>query len=167
VIGGGDFAADRIIPDCIRAASEGRDIIVRNPYSTRPYEHVLEPIAAYLMIAEAQYRDRRYEGNYNVGPNETDYWTTGDLVTLFCNKWNQVTGTVVSWVTQYDAGPHEANFLKLDCSKLKKTLNWSPRWDVEISMEKIVEWTDIYLKNGDVTACMEKQIREFLLEKTS
>jgi CDP-glucose 4,6-dehydratase len=161
VIGGGDFATDRIIPDCIRAASAGQNIIVRNPYSTRPYEHVLEPVVAYLMIAEAQYQDLKYAGNYNVGPDDTDCWTTGDLVTLFCNKWNQATGASVSWIDQYDGGPHEANFLKLDCSKLKKTFNWSPRWNVETTMEKIVEWSKIFLDDGDVTACMEKQIREF------
>lgn len=84
VIGGGDFANDRIIPDCIRAVAENREIIVRNPFSTRPYEHVLEPIAAYLMIAKAQYEDReKYEGSYNVGPDETDCWTTGDLVVVY------------------------------------------------------------------------------------
>lgn len=86
VIGGGDFATDRIIPDCIRAALEGREIVVRNPYSTRPYQHVLEPIAVYLMIAARQYEKRDFEGNYNVGPDETDCYTTGELVTLFCEK---------------------------------------------------------------------------------
>ena len=162
VIGGGDFATDRIIPDCIRAAGVGKDIIVRNPYSTRPYEHVLEPIVAYLMIAQAQYNDKdKYAGSYNVGPNETDCWTTGDLVTLFCNKWNAKTGANIKWVNRYDGGPHEANFLKLDCSKLKVALGWKPRWDVEKTMEKIVEWSDAYLNNGDFIEVMKNQIKEF------
>ena len=161
VIGGGDFADDRIIPDCIRAAQKGEDIIVRNPFSTRPYEHVLEPVVAYLMIAKAQYEDKSYASNYNVGPDDADCWTTGELVTLFCKKWNNQTGANIRWVDRYDGGPHEANFLKLDCSKLKKTFGWSPRWNVETTMEKIVEWSDVYLKNGDVIACMEKQIKEF------
>lgn len=162
VIGGGDFATDRIIPDCIRAAGAGKDIIVRNPYSTRPYEHVLEPIVAYLMIAQAQYNDKdKYAGSYNVGPNETDCWTTGDLVTLFCNKWNAKTGANIKWVNRYDGGPHEANFLKLDCSKLKVALGWKPRWDVEKTMEKIVEWSDAYLNNGDFIEVMKNQIKEF------
>ena len=161
VIGGGDFADDRIIPDCIRAAKKGEDIIVRNPFSTRPYEHVLEPVVAYLMIAKAQYEDKTYASNYNVGPDDADCWTTGELVTLFCDKWNTQTGDSIKWINKYDGGPHEANFLKLDCSKLKKTFGWSPRWNVETTMEKIVEWSDIYFKNGDVTACMEKQIKEF------
>lgn len=162
VIGGGDFATDRIIPDCIRAVQEGRDIIVRNPYSTRPYEHVLEPVVAYLMIAEAQYNDKVFAGNYNVGPDEIDCWTTGDLVTLFCEKWTVVTGKEIKWVNQYDGGPHEANFLKLDCSKLKTTFGWKPRWNVETTMEKIVEWSNVYLLGQDVAECMEKQIREFV-----
>lgn len=163
VIGGGDFANDRIIPDCIRAVSEDKEIIVRNPFSTRPYEHVLEPVVAYLMIAKEQYENReKYEGNYNVGPDETDCWTTGDLVTLFCEKWNQATGSNVTWKNEYDGGPHEANFLKLDCSKLKNTFGWKPRWNVETTMEKIVEWSVVYLSGGDVAACMERQIGEFL-----
>ena len=151
VIGGGDFANDRIIPDCIRAVAENREIIVRNPFSTRPYEHVLEPVAAYLMIAKAQYEDReKYEGSYNVGPDETDCWTTGDLVTLFCEKWNTAAGSHVTWKNEYDGGPHEANFLKLDCSKLKSVFGWRPRWNVETTMEKIVEWSLVYLKDGHV-----------------
>ena len=162
VIGGGDFAVDRIIPDCIRAAWNKQDIIVRNRYSTRPYEHVLEPIVAYIMIVKAQYEDKKYAGNYNVGPDETDCWTTGDLVTLFCEKWNAATGDGIRWINQYDGGPHEANFLKLDCSKLKRTLDWKPHWNVETSMEKIVEWSRIYFENGDVSACMKAQIENFL-----
>lgn len=162
VIGGGDFAADRIIPDCIRAVEKGENIIVRNPFSIRPYEHVLEPLVAYLIIAEAQYKDKKYEGNYNVGPNEIDCWTTGDLVNLFCEKWNKTTGNNIRWVNQYDGGPHEANFLKLDCSKMKKVFGWKPHWDVETAMEKIVEWSLIYLKNEDVSACVYKQIQEFI-----
>lgn len=161
VIGGGDFANDRIIPDCIRAVAEKRNIIVRNPYSTRPYQHVLEPVVAYLMIAKAQYEDRKLAGNYNVGPDDTDCWTTGDLVTLFCDEWKKQTGDSISWENQYDGGPHEANFLKLDCSKIKKTFGWKPVWNVEEAMKKIVEWSDCYLKNGNVVECMKKQIAEF------
>ena len=163
VIGGGDFANDRIIPDCIRAVAENREIVVRNPYSVRPYEHVLEPIAVYLMIAKEQYENKeKYEGNYNVGPDETDCWTTGDLVTLFCEKWNAVTGSNITWKNEHDGGPHEANFLKLDCSKLKSTFGWKPRWNVETTMEKVVEWSVVYLDGGDVAECMRKQIMDFI-----
>ena len=97
VIGGGDFAEDRIIPDCVRAAEKNKDIIVRNPYSTRPYQHVLDPVGAYLMIAEGQFEDRNLAGNYNVGPDESECWTTGELVTLFCQQWNQTMGTSLDW----------------------------------------------------------------------
>lgn len=162
VIGGGDFASDRIIPDCVRAVKNAQDIIVRNPYSTRPYQHVLEPVAVYLMIAAAQYENKSLAGNYNVGPDERDCYTTGDLVTLFCNKWNAAAHTQISWKNVYDGGPHEANFLKLDCSKLKATFGWKPRWNVETAMEKIVEWFQAYFAGRDVSACMDAQIREFL-----
>ena len=165
VIGGGDFANDRIIPDCVRAASEGKEIIVRNPYSTRPYQHVLEPVAVYLMIAQAQYENGKLAGSYNVGPDDIDCWTTGELVTLFCNKWNKEMGTDITWKNIYDGGPHEANFLKLDCSKLKATFKWKPRWNVEAAMEKIMEWTRVYLAGGNVSECMDRQIEEFLLKE--
>ena len=165
VIGGGDFATDRIIPDCIRAVEVGKSIIVRNPYSIRPYQHVLEPVAAYLMIAQAQYENRNLAGCYNVGPDDTDCWTTGRLVTLFCEEWKKQTGQEAVWENQYDGGPHEANFLKLDCSKIKSTFGWKPRWNVPHTMEKIVEWSKCFLTGGDVDACMERQIREFYREK--
>ena len=89
VIGGGDFAADRIIPDCIRAALEKKPVPVRNPHSTRPFQHVLEPLYAYLMIAAAQYEDGRFAGYYNVGPGDEDCVTTGELVDLFCRAWGE------------------------------------------------------------------------------
>ena len=165
VIGGGDFASDRVIPDCIRAVEAGVEMTVRNPDSTRPYQHVLEPIAAYLLIAMEQYENPGLAGNYNVGPQEADCWRTGDLVSLFCAVWNrQIAGTKLhraSWRKQNDGGPHEANFLKLDCSKLKTTFGWKPRWNVETAMDKIVEWSRVYLEKGDVKAQMAEQVREF------
>lgn len=161
VIGGGDFAADRIIPDCVRAVLDGKEIIVRNPYSVRPFQHVLEPLLVYLMIAQRQYEDPECAGCYNVGPDETDCYTTGELVTLFCEKWNQVTKAQAGWKNVSDAGPHEANFLKLDCSKLKQTFGWRPVWDVEKAMEKIVEWTIAYREGKDLYECMRGQIEEF------
>lgn len=157
VIGGGDFAKDRIIPDCVRAALKGEDIIVRNPYSTRPYQHVLESICAYLMIAAKQYEDIRYAGYYNVGPDDRDCFQTGKLVDIFVECW----GGGLGRADRYDGGPHEANFLKLDCSKLKTTFNWKPIWNLETAIEKVVEWTKCWNSGGDVRACMDKQIREF------
>lgn len=158
VIGGGDFANDRIIPDCVRAAIEQKDIIVRNPFSTRPYQHVLEPLYAYLMIAAKQYGDIKYADYYNVGPDDVDCFQTGALVDLFVSKW----GNELKWINQYDGGPHEANFLKLDCSKLKATFGWQPRWNLETAIEKVVEWNKCWQVDEDVNQCMDKQIEEFL-----
>ena len=110
VIGGGDFAADRIVPDCIRAMQKGEEIAVRNPYSTRPYQHVLEPLYLYLTVAMRQYEDGSFAGYYNVGPDDEDCIATGELVDLFCGFW----GGEARWENRYDGGPHEANFLKLD-----------------------------------------------------
>lgn len=157
VIGGGDFANDRIIPDCVRAATKKEDIIVRNPYSTRPYQHVLEPLYAYLMIAAKQYEDITYEGYYNVGPDDCDCFETGALVDLFIKHW----GEGLKWVNKYDGGPHEANFLKLDCSKLKTTFNWSPKWNLDTAVQKVVEWSKCWIGGYDVCACMDRQIEEF------
>lgn len=157
VIGGGDFANDRIIPDCVRAAWKKEKIIVRNPHSTRPYQHVLEPLFAYLMIAAAQYENKEYAGFYNVGPDDCDCITTKQLVDCFCNKW----GENLTWVNQSDGGPHEANFLKLDCSKIKQTFGWKPRWRAETAVAKTVEWSKCFFAGEDITLCMQKQIEEF------
>ena len=157
VIGGGDFANDRIIPDCIRAAATGKDIIVRNPHSTRPYQLVLEPLAVYLTIAMRQHEDGRYQGYYNVGPDDKDCVTTGRLVDMFCRAW----GGDVKWVNQYDGGPHEANFLKLDCSRIKSVFGWRPRYGVEEAVEKTVEWSRAYLDGEDMLEVMDRQITEF------
>ncbi|MBQ8804701.1 MAG: CDP-glucose 4,6-dehydratase [Tyzzerella sp.] len=161
VIGGGDFANDRIIPDCVRAAGAKKDIVVRNPFSTRPYQHVLEPLAMYLRIVKEQYEDKKYAGFYNVGPDDCDCVTTGKLVDLFCEKW----GENLKWINQYDGGPHEANFLKLDCSKIKSVFGWKPRWGVEEAIEKTVAWSKVYYTDGDIPACMDKQIKEFFVDK--
>lgn len=160
VIGGGDFANDRIVPDCIRAAEKKEDIIVRNPNSTRPYQHVLEPVYAYLMIAVKQYEDGKYAGYYNVGPDDVDCFTTGNLVDLFISKW----GEGMKWIDKFDGGPHEANFLKLDCSKLKSAFGWKPHWNLDTAIEMTVEWTKCWLSGGNIRECMDKEIEKFLSE---
>ena len=157
VIGGGDFSNDRIIPDCIRAAKNGTDIIVRNPHSTRPYQHVLEPLAMYMMIAMEQYKDKKFAGFYNVGPDDGDCVTTGELTDLFCKHW----GEGIKWINKSVSGPHEANFLKLDCSKIKSVFGWKPVWDVDKAIEKTVEWFKIFFAGNDVAKCMDEQIKEF------
>ena len=151
-------ASDRIIPDCIRAAEKGEPIAVRNPYSTRPYQHVLEPLYAYLMIAARQMQDGRCAGYYNVGPDDADCFQTGALVELFVRHW----GEGMKWIDRSDGGPHEAGFLKLDCSLLKSTFGWKPRWNLETAVAMTVEWSKIWLAGGDARACMDRQIQAFL-----
>lgn len=161
VIGGGDFARDRIIPDCVRAAADKQPIIVRNPYSTRPYQHVLEPVMAYLMIAQKQYEDPSFAGWYNVGPDDCDCVTTGELTTLFCQAW----GDGMAWENRSEANaPHEANFLKLDCSKIKTTFGWKPRWHMQEAIEMTVEWSKVWMDGGDVPAVMREQIMEYMTQ---
>ena len=160
VIGGGDFAADRIIPDCVRAALAGEEIVIRNPYSTRPYQHVLEPLFAYLMIAQRQYEEGKFAGYYNVGPDDADCFATGKLVDVFVATW----GDGLRYAVRCDNGPHEANFLKLDCSKLKTTFGWRPTWNLAQAIAKVVEWTRVYRDGGDIPAVMDKQIDAFLAD---
>lgn len=157
VIGGGDFANDRIIPDCVRAMEAGTEIIVRNPYSTRPFQHVLEPLFAYLEIMQKQFEDRAFQGYYNVGPDDCDCVTTGNLVTMFCEIW----GGDAAWINRHDGGPHEANFLKLDCSKIKHVFGWQPHWHIRETMEKTIEWSQAYLNGNAMLEVTDRQIREY------
>ena len=162
VIGGGDFARDRIIPDCVRSALLAEDIVIKNPYSIRPYQHVLEPLNVYLTIAKSQYENIAFSGYYNVGPDDEDCVSTGTLATLFCEKW----GNGLKWVNKSEANaPREANFLKLNSSKIKKTFGWKPRWNIEKAIEKTVEWTKEYSNDGDMISCTDKQIEDFYMVK--
>lgn len=168
VIGGGDFAADRIIPDCIRASFDGKPIIVRNPNSTRPYQHVLEPLFAYLTVAMKQMEDFKFASNYNIGPNDDNCVTTGELVDTFVNEWNAMVtekGLMAERKDMSDGGPHEANFLKLDCTKLKETFEWEPKWSVADTIKRIIEFELIRKDGGSSTAlaeCMDRQIAEYM-----
>lgn len=162
VIGGGDFAKDRIIPDCVRAAIAKEDIVVRNPYSTRPYQHVLEPVICYLKMAALQYNDKSVASAYNIGPNDTDAVTTGAITTMFCDKWNTYANDGIKWINKSDGGPHEAGFLKLDCTKIKEKLGWNPVWDINMAMNKVTEWYSVYANGGDVVSITENQIKEYM-----
>lgn len=155
VIGGGDFSVDRIVPDCVRASINKQPIIVRNPHSTRPYQHVLECLRGYLTLAIKQY-DKSFADNYNFGPDDSDCVTTGTIVDLFCKYWNGA-----SWINKSDDGPHEANFLKLDCSKAKSVLKWYPIWGIDTALQKTVEWYQAYADKRDLTDVTDKQIKEY------
>lgn len=157
VIGGGDFSKDRIIPDCVKAARLKKPIIVRNPNSTRPYQHVLEPLSAYLLILKSQYEDRSKEGVFNVGPEDADCVTTGRLVDIFCKTW----GEGMTWENVSDGGPHEANFLKLDCSKIKAELDWKPVLDIEEAVKLTVDWSKAYDEGLNHMEVIEGQIKTY------
>ena len=161
VIGGGDYAADRIIPDCVRAAESGQDIIIRNPDSIRPYQHVLEPVMAYLMVADRQMSDLTLAGSYNIGPDEENCVNTKYMATEFCRHWEANTGKKVKICIRPDGGPHEAGYLKLDCSRIKKAFGWKPVWDIRKAVCKSVElYTELQLEKSGLT-CMQRQIREY------
>lgn len=160
VFGGGDFAPDRIIPDCVRAAQTGQALLIRNPNSMRPYQYVLEPVFAYLLAAQRQYEDKRFAGSYNVGPDECDCVTTLRLVELFQRHW----GEGFSWTSEAEKNaPHEDRVLKLDCAKFRETFGWRPRWHVEEAVQKTVSWTKVWLSGGDIPAEMDRQIENFML----
>ena len=135
------------------------EIIVRNPYSTRPFQHVLEPLYVYLLIAMKQYENSGFSGYYNVGPDDTDCITTGELCDIFCTHY----GDGAAWknVSEENA-VHEAGFLRLDTAKLKSTFNWKPVWNIGTALQKVVEWTKVYAAGGDVNAVCSAQINEFL-----
>ena len=172
VIGGGDFANDRIIPDCVRTLEQAvREkaaeavISVRNPYSTRPYQHVLEPLVMYLSLAAAQAKDPMVADWYNVGPDDMDCVTTGELVTLFCQEWNEMRNGLpeARWEDRAEKNaPHEAGFLKLDSSKIKRVLGYRPQWHIAECMKKTAEFSKVYITDKqEIAGEMDRQIRAF------
>nr|WP_314609435.1 CDP-glucose 4,6-dehydratase [uncultured Lachnoanaerobaculum sp.] len=159
VIGGGDFAKDRIIPDCVRAAVSGKPVIIRNPNSIRPFQHVLEPLFIYLDIVMRQSQDReRFEGYFNVGPDDSDCVNAQTLVESFKRAW----GEGFDFKIKSDGGPHEAGFLKLNCDKLKKVYGWKPVLNVHDAIDLSVEWYKAWSKGEDMDAVTQKQILAYL-----
>lgn len=159
VIGGGDWAADRLIPDCIDALVNSRKIIIRNPKAIRPWQHVLEPLSGYLTLAQRLYEDgANFAEGWNFGPNDEDAKPVEWIVQRMCKLWP---GTA-----QYeiDTGvhPHEANYLKLDCSKAKMRLGWYPHWNLEYALQNIVEWVSAFNKKADMQQICLKQISDYM-----
>ena len=137
----------------------GDEIIVRNPYSIRPYQHVLEPVCAYLMVAQRQYEDASLQGNYNIGPDNCDCVTTGTLADLFCKYW----GEEAHWINLSPEGaPHEAGLLKLDCARIQRVMNWRPVWHIDDAVKKVVEWSKVYLRHGNLAEEMDRQIDAYI-----
>ena len=154
VIGGGDFAKDRIIPDCVRAAIAGNVIQIRNPNSVRPYQYVLDALSAYLLIAEKQYADPSLAGPYNVGPEEADYVTTGRLADMFCAAW----GAGLRWERVENAGPHEDCALRLSCDRLGQKLRWKNKLCLTSAIADTVKWTKAWQSGKEVKAATQRNI---------
>lgn len=159
VIGGGDFSANRIVPDCVRSALSGEQLVLRNPNSIRPYQHVLEPLAAYLIIAASQEADHSKAGWYNVGPDPVDCKTTGEMADMFAAAW----GDGFSWRAERTDGPHEAGLLMLANDKIRNAFGWCPAWGAEEAVERTAEWTRAW-QGGRALACMDEQIDDYLQE---
>jgi len=159
VIGGGDFAADRIIPDCIRAVRNRQVIRLRNPDSIRPYQHVMDPLSAYLLIAHRQYEEMSLAGDYNVGPDSCDCLTTGQLADLFCQSW----GEGAKWEHMGETGPHEDAVLKLDCEKIRTALGWRPRWNINRAVDETAAWAKAWLRGEGMADYTAEQIKTFFL----
>ncbi len=158
VIGGGDWAADRLVPDCVRAILAGEKIIIRSPHAIRPWQHVLEPLSGYLVLAQKLFeKGPDYAEGWNFGPDESDAKPVGWVVEKLCSKWGKNAGC------ELDKGkhPHEANYLKLDCSKANLRLGWRPRWKLEQAIDKVIEWAKAYHEQRDIREICFQQIKEY------
>jgi CDP-glucose 4,6-dehydratase len=158
VVGGGDWAEDRLVPDCIRALEAGKPVTVRNPDAVRPWQHVLEPLSGYLRLAESLYVNGQLDAEgWNFGPHDTDAKPVRYIVETICRTW----GAGASWETQRGPHPHEANFLKLDISKARQRLGWSPRWNLEEALIRIVDWHRAWLEGKDMRRYCLDQIQHY------
>lgn len=158
VIGGGDWARDRLIPDFIRAISYNQKVVIRSPYAIRPWQHVLEPLNGYLILAAKLFSEGpKYNGGWNFGPYDKDTKNVEWITQTICKLW----GNGASYGVDINPQPHEANYLKLDCSKAKAELGWEPKWNIHKTLESIVKWNKVYLRGGDVRKITENQIEEY------
>lgn len=158
VIGGGDWATDRLIPDIMRAIMREERVRIRSPHAIRPWQHVLEPLSGYLLLAEKLYSEQsRYAEAWNFGPNDADARPVQAIVERLTSQW----GDGASWALDGDEHPHEATFLKLDCSKARNRLGWQPRWNLERALDEIVAWYKAAARQEDMRAVTLKQIDQF------
>jgi len=159
VIGGGDFASDRLIPDCIRGVMKCEKIIVRNPDSTRPWQHVLEPLSGYLMLAESLYKaPKEFSSGWNFGPKEKDAKAVINIIEAFCKFWGNDAGYEIR---RNPNAPHEAGYLRLDSTKAQKKLLWKPRWNSVMAVRKTVEWYKVYQEKGNLSEITSRQIESY------
>jgi CDP-glucose 4,6-dehydratase len=158
VIGGGDWSQDRLIPDIMRAIQKGSDVLIRNPHSIRPWQHVLEPLSGYLLLAEKLYESSgQYSEAWNFGPNDNDAKPVEFIVESLIEHW----GREASWVLDGVDHPHEASYLKLDCSKAKTKLNWQPKWDIDRTLKEVVDWYQSYVDGRDMKELSLEQIEKY------
>jgi CDP-glucose 4,6-dehydratase len=157
VIGGGDWADDRLIPDILKSFEKNKPVIIRNPKATRPWQHVLEPLSGYLVLAQNLYKDqKKYAEGWNFGPNEKDVQSVDWILDKMILKWPNS-----SWKLDNNSNPHEAGFLKLDISKAKSKLDWTPVWGLSQTLEKIVSWHQAWLNKEDMQAVCLTEIEEY------
>lgn len=161
VIGGGDWAADRLIPDSFRSIICGEKIKIRNPYAIRPWQHVLEALTGYLTLCEKLYIDGpTYADAWNFGPDDKDVQNVEWIIRIICNRWGKGASFEIDSYPQ----PYESNYLKLDCSKARSLLNWQPKWNINKTIDSIIEWYKVYIGGGDIKEICNKQINEFIYE---
>jgi CDP-glucose 4,6-dehydratase len=160
VIGGGDWAADRLVPDALRAFERGEPVVIRNPNATRPWQHVLEPLSGYLALAERLYTEgQTWAEGWNFGPLDEDAQPVRWIVERLVNDW----GRGASWRLDGGEHPHEAHYLKLDISKARQRLGWQPRWSLAKALEQIIGWHRAYLQRADMRDATLRQIAAFSL----
>ena len=159
VIGGGDWSEDRLIPDAIKAFEAKEPLVIRNPLATRPWQHVLEPLSGYLVLAQALYQGgAQFDGGWNFGPRDDDARTVQEVINLLIQNW----GSLASWTQDQSEQPHEAHALKLDISKAHQYLHWTPRWCLEQAIEKIVQWQRGFQNGGNMKKLSQEQISLYL-----
>jgi CDP-glucose 4,6-dehydratase len=158
VIGGGDWSEDRLIPDALKAFESGVPLVIRNPLATRPWQHVLEPLSGYLVLAQALYQEGiGFASAWNFGPRDEDARPVQEVVNLLIEK----SPPGAKWEQDQSQQPHEARSLKLDCSKAEQLLGWKPRWSLEKAVQNIADWQKAFLSKGDMKAISLKQIRTY------
>lgn len=164
VIGGGDWAADRLVPDVLRAFAAGTPVVIRNPHATRPWQHVLEPLSGYLLLAERLHaQGQAFAEGWNFGPADEDARPVGWIVQRLVELW----GGKASWQLEGSAQPHEANLLKLDCSKARQRLSWKARWTLDQSLQRIVKWQTAWAAREDMHAHCLQDIADFTAQEPS
>jgi CDP-glucose 4,6-dehydratase len=158
VIGGGDWASDRLIPDFIRAISKGEELKIRSPFAIRPWQHVLEPLNGYLTLAAKLFTDGfKVAEAWNFGPDDRDAQNVEWITSTICKLW----GDKATYSIDTNPQPYEANYLKLDCSKAKAELGWTPKWSIKTTLKIIISWNKAYLKGENVRELCYKQIESY------